>query len=413
MCMKIGYVVSRFPKLTETFILLEMVELERRGVSVTLMPLLRQRKGPVHPEAREFVQRARYLELFALKSLASHLFWLASRPRTYCACFFLSLHVAGLGPSKIARNLVTFAKAVVLASHIRATGLAHVHAHWATYPTLAVMMASRLTNCTFSFTAHAHDIFVDHEHLREKVAEAAFARTISDYNRGFLLARVGHRYSKKIQVVRCGIELNLASLSSGTVGAGRNTIVCVGSLEEKKGQAYLLRACVEVLQQGFDFELRFIGGGPLRHELERLAAELGLAERCFFLGPLEREGVFNELQEADLFVLPSIIARNGMMEGIPVALMEAMAAGVPVIATSISGIPELVENEETGLLVPPADVRSLAVGIRRLLGDPLLREHVSLAGRTRVESAYDIRATVDQLIGLFTPLVSNVNDTEK
>jgi glycosyltransferase involved in cell wall biosynthesis len=235
--------------------------------------------------------------------------------------------------------------------------------------------------------------------LCRKVAEASFVVTISQSNAAVFEAECGGPIGK-LNVIYCGIDGHVFHPTERPA-TGRLRIACVGTLHEVKGQRHLIEAAADLARRGLDFEVRFIGDGPDRQELERLAASLGVADRIEFLGLRKRAEVVARLSETDVLVAPSVPTAGGKREGLPVVLIEAMAAGVPVVASHLSGIPELVENEMTGLTVPPGDSRAIAEAIARLAADPVLRSRLAGSGRERVARDFDLDRNAKRLIALF------------
>jgi glycosyltransferase involved in cell wall biosynthesis len=272
----------------------------------------------------------------------------------------------------------------------------HLHAHFATYPALSAWLCHRLTGVPYSFTAHAHDIFVDTSFLARKLRDARFVVAISDYNRRVLREFGGER-DTPVHVVHCGIEPGAYGFRPRLPSAeGPVRALCVASLQEHKGHEVLLRALAgaDELER---LSVDLVGGRDPR-PLEALARELGVEGRVRFLGGLPEQEVARLLGEADLFVLPSRVARDGQMEGIPVALMEALASGLVVVASRLSGIPELVEDGRTGILAEPGDPASLRAALARALaGDGL----DPAAGRATVERDFDVERTAARLAELF------------
>jgi glycosyltransferase involved in cell wall biosynthesis len=234
--------------------------------------------------------------------------------------------------------------------------------------------------------------------LREKTAEADFVVTISEFNRR-LLARFGD--PAKVHVVRCGIELERYPLQEEPP-PGPATILTVASLQEYKGVDRLIRACAVLAARSLpEWRCRIVGGGVLRRELERLVEELGLGGRVELCGPKPQDEVARLLQESHLFVLPSVVAHDGQMDGLPVALMEALAVGLPVVASDLSGVPELVRPGETGTLVPPGDAEALADALAGVLLDPEPARRLGRAGRRLVEEQFVLSDNVGALVELF------------
>jgi colanic acid/amylovoran biosynthesis glycosyltransferase len=399
----VAYVMSRFPKLTETFILEEILAVEELGVRVELFPLLRQSEPVVHLEAEALTGRAHYAPFLSLRILASQLHYLVRRPRAYLGAL-LSLAARTLGSRNyFIGGLAVFPKVVHAARFMEERGVKHVHCHFANHPAAAGFVIHRLTGIPFSFTAHGSDLHRDRHMLREKVMEAGVVVTISDYNRRLVLDECGEEFSDKVVVVRCGVDTQMfRPRDMGRLPpAGRLRLVCIASFDEVKGQRYLVEACRLLVDAGIDVECRLVGDGSTRPDVARRVSRLNLDDRVRFEGRKTRREVADALAEADVAVCPSVWTALGDREGIPVALMEAMASGVPVVASNISGIPELVEHEHTGLLVPPGDAVALAEALRRLHEDRVLRSRLATAGRARALREHDVRASAIALLRHF------------
>ena len=395
--LKIGYVTSRFPKLTETFVLFEILGLERSGAEVAFYPLMRERAAVVHPEAHAVVDRAHFLPFLSWPIFLSQLHFLRRRPRAYLGALgalvkgtfgSLNFFVGGIG---------IFPKVAHAARTMEAEGVEHVHCHFSNHPAAAGFVIHRLTGIPYSFTAQGSDLHVDRHMLREKVAEAAFVVTISAYNRDLILRECGPQWLEKVVVIHSGIETGFFEPSNNGRPRGRFNILCVGTLHEVKGQAYLIDACRSLSESGVDFACRFVGEGKDRPMLERRITAAGLEGRIRLLGQRARGEVLELLRSADVLVTPSVPTKQGKREGIPVVLMEALATGIPVVASDISGIPELVEDGRTGLLVPPRDSAALGHALLRLHGDEALRRQLGRAGRLKVEREFDAYANAGRL----------------
>jgi glycosyltransferase involved in cell wall biosynthesis len=388
--LRVAYITSRFPKLTETFVLYEILGLQRHGVRVDLYPLLRERTKVMHPEAAAVVAQARFLPFVSPAILRSQLWFLRHRPRAYLGALRDLLRGTWGSLNFFVGAVGIFPKVAHVARRAEADGVDHVHCHFATHPAAAGFVIHRLTGIPYSFTAQGSDLHVDRRMLPEKVAEAAFAVPISRYNRDIILRECGGRFGDKLEVIHSGIDTAFFSARNGSrAAAGPLSITCVGTLHEVKGQAYLIEACRLLARHGVDFVCRLVGDGPDRGALEDQIAAAGLEGRVSLLGPRPRGEVAELMAASDVLVAPSVPTRQGKREGIPIVLMEALASGLPVVASRLAGIPELVEDGRTGLLVEPRDAAGLAAALRRLSDDPALRAQLAAAGRAKVELEFD------------------------
>lgn len=396
---KVAYTMSRFPKLSETFVLYEMLALQQQGVGVEVFPLINERAAVVHAEAKPFVERAHYLPVLSLPILKANLHFLRTRTAAYLGVWLEVLRGTLGSPNYMIGGLGIIPKAAKFAYDMQRLGVSHLHAHFANHPTVAALVVHRLTGIPFSFTAHAHDIYVDQHMLKEKVRAAKFVVAISEFNRELIAKHAGDDMRSKIKIVHCGVDTRLFQPRQKAAGE-LFTIVCVGSLEEKKGQTYLIEACRLLKERGLRFECHLIGDGDSRPALEEQIRRDNLADVVKLAGGRPRDEVLQMLARADVVALPSIRTKSGKMEGIPVALMEPLACEVPVVSTRTSGIPELVEDGVTGLLVPPEDPAALADALQRLANDPALGQRLGQAGRQKVLREFDLTDNTAKLAQL-------------
>ncbi len=400
---KIAYMMSRFPKLTETFILYEMLEMQQMGAQIELFPLVRQQDPIQHPEAAEFVAKAHFTTLANPALWWSQLVWLAQTPLRYLAVWWAVLW----GNRRSAKFLLRSVPATLLGAHfarqMQTLGIDHIHAHWATHATLAAFVIHRLTDIPYSFTGHAHDIYVETTMLDQKIRDAAFAVTISEHNRALLADRYGSQLGGKIEVVRCGVDTAVFTPHSNgrspndQPGKRPLQLIAIGRLEEKKGHRYLIDACHLLAERGLVFTCTIIGSGPLRAALQTQINELALEDHITLAGHKTRAEVQQMLAAADVMMMPSVRLPSGKQEGIPVALMEGLAMQKAAVATDISGIPELIIDGETGLLVPQRQPQALADAVQRLAQDADLREQLGKSGRSHVLRHFDLRQNARQL----------------
>jgi glycosyltransferase involved in cell wall biosynthesis len=302
-------------------------------------------------------------------------------------------------PLTLLKTLAVFPKSVYIAEQLKRDGVRHLHAHYATFPTTMALIIATLNDGTFSFTVHAHDIQVDRTLLPWKLREARFIRSISDFNRRSLEELYPREAPGKIEVIHVGIEPATYEQSESTaLHADVPLILCVAAHRPYKGLPILIEACRLLRDQGVRFRCEVVGHGPMRATLERIIEQKSAGDVIALVGPKPQDEVARKMAAASFFVLPSIIDEYGQMEGIPVSLMEAMASGLAVISTSISGIPELVQDGVTGLLVPPADPIALAGAMRTLLESPECAREMGERGRRKVRAEFELGECVSRLV---------------
>ena len=398
---RVAYLMSRYPKLTETFILYEILAVEKQGVSVEIFPLLRERQSVVHPDAAQLLQRVHFRPFLSLGVLSANLYYLCHNPAAYLKA--LAEIVCGTWGSFnfFFGGLAIFPKAVRIARDIANSNIHHVHAHYSNHPTVAALVIHRLTQIPFSFTGHGHDLHVERRMLCEKLKAASFAIMISEYNRRLVIDECGPHLADKLQLLHCGVDTR--ALFPRVIRAGDRplSILCVASLIEVKGHKYLIEACRLLQERGVSFVCHLIGDGSERVALSSQVEAAGLETKVLLHGPAARPVVIRMLGDADVIVLTSAPTRRGSREGIPVALMEGMACGLPVVASGISGIPELVDDHRTGFLTPPRDPVAVADALEQLARDPDLRRRMGDAGREKVQREFDLDANAARLAELF------------
>ena len=398
--MKVAYVVSRFPHVTETFILREVTAVDSRpDMEVELFSLFRPVDPTIHPAARPWMDRVHRSSRRA--AVAGLVWWSLRRPLQLLRTVLLIVLGHCRRPAVLARALVTLPVAAAHARRMKELGIEHVHAHFATYPALTAWVCRRLAGIPYSVTPHSHDIYVHQCFLRRKIADARFFVAVSHFNRHFL-SRFGGDRATPVHLVRYGIDPAAFPFRPRAIPEyGLVKTLCVASLREYKGHADLFRAVAKPGRNVGRIHLDLVGDGELRRDLERLATQLGIAHRVRFWGSRTEDQVLAHYDAADLFVLASTIAHNGDTEGLPNVLIEALACGIPTISTTVTGIPELIQDGLTGRLAPWGDPDSLHVALDDVLAAPSAARGLSEAGRRLVEAEYNIDMSASRLAELF------------
>lgn len=380
--LRVGYVVKRYPRFSETFVVNEILAHERAGVEIDVFSL----RTPTDAHFQDKLAQVRAAVAYMPEgNCRLSDFWEALRETQRHFPKILSA-LSGVGHATTAELY----HAVVLAQHIAQRKIDHLHAHFATSAASVARLASLITGVPYSVTAHAKDIFheeVDPADLREKIASASHVVTVSDFNREFL-CRQYREFADKITRIYNGLDLSEIPYQSPTTRPAK--IVAVGRLVEKKGFADLIDACALLAARGLVFDCEIIGEGELAGDLARRIAQLDLGRRVRLLGPRCRREVMEAMQSAAVVAAPCIIGEDGNRDGLPTVLLEAMALGTPCVSTDVTGIPELVRHEKTGLIVRERRPRELADSIARLLIDASLRDALAAAARQLIERNFDI-----------------------
>jgi colanic acid/amylovoran biosynthesis glycosyltransferase len=423
---RLAYVLGTFPALTETFIAGEVEALRGVGVTVELFALRWPRRMPPTAPGAALAARTCYSP-----SLLNGGLWRANGralrrgPRRYLTTAAAVLASTALNPIYCLKSLAIFLMAAFFAERMREQRIRHVHGHWANYPATAAYVVSRLLDIPFSFTAHAYDATLIRSMLREKIRRAALVVTCTRWNRE-LLCRLEPAARAKIFLSYHGVTLE--TLGRGRPAAPHSVqefqIVSCGSLYPRKGFRDLLQACRILKQRGWKFRCRIIGEGPQRGQLERYLRRHGLRDTVELLGARPHRAAIDYYRTADLFVLPCVTDYLGWSElltdpilvlqvgpaipvrpitdGIPNVLVEAMAMGVPVVSTPVAGIPELIEDGRTGVLVPEGNPTALATAIERLFDDPEQRRRLAAQARQRVLRDFDRSKNINDLVQIFS-----------
>lgn len=391
MTAKVLYIAARLPALSETFVYNEVLGLRRVGVNVAV--------ASVHAPQRELGDEA----LDALAEEAVTVYGDGAGALLAAALAEIVTHplrglgtlIAGLGDALLGRDVPAARRpklfwqclgGLALARRIRARGIAHIHAHMAHVPTSIAMYAARQLGIGFSFTGHANDIFQQRTLLPAKLRRAAFVACISHWHRAYY-REYADLPDQRLPIVRCGVHLPDEAPPRAESDAPP-LIVAVGRLIPKKGFDLLVRAVARLIAEGERCRCQIIGGGPQQQYLEGLIAGEKVGAHVELAGPQTHKVVKRMVAQGDIFALPCRVDPTGDRDGIPVALMEAMAAGVCAISGDLPAIRELIKHDETGMMIPPGDVDALVDVLRRLINAPGLRSRLAEQGRAHVRAEF-------------------------
>jgi len=411
----LGMILKGYPRISETFISNEILLLEKLGIPIHLFSMRQPRENFTHASVTRIQADVDYLPetlLRPLPRLIYHNFLLAlQKPGVYVRALKIALK-RFLRTRKSATIKHLFQAGYLVHHLLPGRAITHLHAHFAHSPTSVAMFTSLLSGLPFSFTAHAKDIYTsDPRQLKEKLGLARFVITCTDYNRRHL-SRLHDGAPGAISRVYHGIDTGLFSLNQEIrqKPAEPYQILTVARLIAKKGLPTVYRALKELQARGISFEHILIGDGEDRKKVLALIENLDLKTQTRWLGTQPHEVVLDHYRKAHLFVLGCEVAANGDRDGIPNVLLESMAMGVPVVATAVSAIPELVETEKTGLLVPPGQAQELAEAMLRLLTDSNLRTRIISAARKRVLQDFDNKVLIKQLADIYKKEINSLKD---
>ena len=406
----LGFVLKGYPRISETFISNEILLLEKLGFTISIFSMRQPREAFSHESVKQIKASVDYLPetirghvwmLFKYNVLAA-----VKKPGAYARAFLLALR--RFRRTRKAATIKHLLQAGYLVEHLLpGRNIVHLHAHFAHSPTSVTMFASLISGRPFSFTAHAKDIYTsDPRQLKEKIGLAEYVVTCTEYNRRYLAGLTDGAATPLYRIYH-GINLDFFA---GEQAHGNPRppyrILTVARLTEKKGLPTVYRALRLLRDQGVDFAHVLIGDGDDRDSIRKLIEDLGLTDVTEWMGTQPHAVVLDQYRQADLFVLGCELAANGDRDGIPNVLVEAMAMGVPVVATNISAIPELVEDGQTGLLVRPQSPEELAGAMIRVLTDGELRARILTRARLRVAEQFDNTALIKELADIHRRAVS-------
>ncbi len=404
---KIAYITQVFPLLTETAVYREVLKLREMGFTIVPLsvhwPYVNQlSEDSKHLVAETtYVYRAKWYEI-----LTAHLYFLLTYPDRYISTLLYVLTPPDQTPRNRWRTLWHFGGAIYLAAKIRQHGVQHLHAHFSINAATMALVIARMLDISFSFTAH-NICFIEQVILPQKLVSARFIACISQYTRDFLfkyLPANRPELKEKFHIVHCGIPVDTFQ-PVNPISSVNPVILSFGQLAERKGMPFLVEACRVLQERGCAFECIIIGDGPQRPLLEQMINDYHLQDKVKLTGSVFQEKILEYLGHTDISVLPCIVAEDGDRDGVPATLMEAMAMEIPCVSTYVSGIPELIDHEKSGLLVPEKDAVAMADALQRLLEDKELRLKLGKAGRQKVLAEFNLNKSVAQLAELFKQYV--------
>ena len=404
--LRVGYVLKRYPRYSETFVVNEILAHEAAGLEIEIFSLrppndthfqnsIAQVRAPVNYVRTPSRGRTNQSLNTPFPNAVSFFWAELQEASKVLPGFWTALeYTRGEEASMVYQ-------AAWLAQDVQLKGITHLHAHFGTVATSVTRLAAHFAGVPYTFTAHAKDIFhesVELETMSRKLRDAAAVVTVSDYNLAYLQETYGAA-ANQIQRIYNGLDLGRLPYQSPRDRPPQ--IISVGRLVEKKGVSILVDACAILKGWGCEFSCQIIGAGELEASLRQQIQTLDLQSRVAVIGPRPQVEVFEQVQQAAVFAGPYIIGADGNRDGLPTVLLETMALGTPCVSTNLTGIPEVVRDEETGLLVRQHDPLALATALKRLLTDPDLRVRLATQARQLIESEFDIHRNANALQSLF------------
>ena len=411
--MRIAYLTSRYPAISHTFILREVLALRERGVEVRTFSIHRALPSDIiGDEAKqEAADTISLLPIRPIRWLLALIWCGLTRPIRMLRVLIRATARSKLSIRQRLKGIAYFGEAVVLAHRLASDRLEHLHCHFGNNGSTTGMLAAQLARVPFSVTAHGSELLDPRYHrIREKVKAAVFVACVSRFGRAQIMAECDPQQWSKLHLVRCGLppsdmrDVNPPVSKSGSGHHEPLKLLCVGRLSREKGHLVLLEALHQLKKSQVDFTCTLIGDGPLRQQISQRRSELHLTQELCLAGAMEPRQVGLAYEQADMLILPSF------SEGVPVVAMEAMARARPVIATFVGGVPELIEHDVTGWLVPPGDPSALAGAVQYLWSHPAIAQRLGAAGQLQVQHEFNLLKSVDLLTNLFRSARSGSHD---
>jgi colanic acid/amylovoran biosynthesis glycosyltransferase len=390
---RVAYVVKRYPRYSETFIVNEILAHEAAGLQLEIVAI----RPCTDTHFQDRIARVKApLTVLPSGSVKGETLWALMHQvaAIYPPMWEVLAASADASPCDIYQ-------AMLLARMVQERKITHLHAHFATDSTTVARLASLISGAPYSFTAHAKDIYhesVNPEDLRQKLREAAAVITVSDFNLRHLQQEFGQD-ADRVQRIYNGLDLETFTFQ--TPSEGSRQIIAVGRLVEKKGFGILIDACQQLRQKGVSFQCLIIGQGEEESMLRTKIHSHGLQNMVTLAGPRPQAEVIQAIRESAVMAAPCIIGEDGNRDGMPTVLLESMALGTPCVATDVTGIPEAIENRVHGLIVPQHDAAQLAVALQDVLENFGLRQSLAASARKRVEDCFSVANSTAHLRKIF------------
>jgi len=388
-----AYLFERFPSFGQTFCYREVAELARQGVTPPIFSIRKPKDEPPQDWDKRVVERVHYLP--EEKELLDEVRRASQKQKITREV------IAAVDEWGRRTDFLRLYQAVYIGLRLQRMGITHIHAHFAGMAARTAFWIQKFFGISFSFTTHANDIFAPRDFeigLNKLIDAARVVGTETDYAKEFLQERFPKRADR---IHRIYNGLNPAEFRRADFSSASPTIIAVGRLIDKKGFADLIQACRLLVERGKSFRCQIFGEGPLEERLRRQIEELKLQNCVELPGPKPQHEIKKYLAAGTVFVLPSVIDPEGGRDNLPTVIMEAMATGLPVVSTTIGGIPEMVIDDETGLLVSAGDANGLADALDRVIIDLALAKKLGQAGHERAETLFSIQRNVRSLLALF------------
>jgi len=410
---RLGIIISMFPELHETFILRELVALERRGVAFDIFSLQYPRDPITLDDAiRLSTERTHYSALISISTVSAFMRTLFRRPGKLLAAMAKVIVHGRDRPIDIVKNLAILPVSLHIGEQGKNLGITHWHGHWANIPTTACWYLQQINAESWSAAIHGEDIFSANRFLRYKLDEASFCVVCSGYFCNHLKTEMKLSAPERVHLNYHGLDPRVMDHVPASEFRQRDaeqclSLISIGRLVPTKGHDVLIKACAALIKSGRTLHLKLIGSGPLQAELLELVKEQGVEEHVTFSGALPFAEVLENLRSADIFCLAPRMIPGQAPDGIPNVIAEAMALRIPVVTTRVSAIPELVTDQVTGRLVDVDDVAGFTQAIEHLASHPDEARRLSDAAALRVADLFNQDKNIDDLLSLFHRYIPN------